>query len=215
MKKLFVLLMLMLLTACSVGRPTIVDNTTDGQSQEEVQEEFTVGETKDYSYSNDYFNFRIDLDSDWYIANDKELVELQNAGVDMIDNEYAKKIFDEGQAAFVFYAQNLSTSENIQVIVEGLPLGNLKTEQVIKNTMAALEETYKSQGYEVNNVEMVDIDLNGRKEKGILSNISFNGTSITQKQINIAKDKYYLTVAVTALNEDSANEIFKKMSSVK
>ena len=215
MRKLFVLLMLLLLTACSVGRPTVVDNTTDDQSQEEVKEEFSIGEIKDYTYINEYFDIKIDLDSDWYIANDKELVEIQNAGVDMIDNEYAKKIFDEGQAAFVFYAQNISTSENIQVIVEGLPLGNLKTEQVIKNTMAALEETYKSQGYEVNNVEMVDIDLNGKKEKGILSNISLNGVAITQKQVNIAKDKYYLTVAVTALNEDSADEIFGKMSSAK
>lgn len=214
MKRLLMLLMLMLLTACSIGRPTVVDNTTDDQKQEEVKEEFSIGETKDYTYINEYFDIKIDLDSDWYIANDKELVEIQNAGVDMIDNEYAKKIFDEGQAAFVFYAQNLSTSENIQVIIEGLPLANLKTEQVIKNTMAALEETYKNQNIDVDSIEMVDIDLGTRKEKGILSNISSNGVSITQKQVNIAKDKYYLTVAVTAINEDSADEIFKKMSSV-
>ena len=214
MKRLLMLLMLMLLTACSVGRPTVVDNTTDNQNQEEVKEEFSIGETKDYTYINEYFDIKIDLDSDWYIANEKELVEIQNAGVDMIDNEYAKKIFDEGQAAFVFYAQNLSTSENVQVIIEGLPLGNLKTEQVIKSTIAALEETYKNQNLDVETIEMVDIDLGTRKEKGILSIISSDGVSITQKQVNIAKDKYYLTVVVTAINEDSADEIFKKMSSV-
>ena len=215
MKKLFVLLMLMLLTACSVGRPTVVDNTTDDQNQEEVKEEFSIGETKDYTYINEYFDIKIDLDSDWYIASQKELVELQNAAVDKIDNDYAKKIFEEGQAAFIFYAQNLTTGENIQVVVEGLPLANLKAEQVIKNTMASLEETYKNQGYEVDKIEMIDVNLGERSEKGILSTVLVNGSQVVQKQINIVKGKYYVTIAVTSFDEASADEIFNKMSSVK
>ena len=108
MKKLLsvLLCLLVLLSAC-------------GQKEEEApKKEFTIGETKDYTYSNDFFDIMLTLDSDWYIASENELANIQSEVVDQVTNESAAKLFEDGQAVYVFYSQEMSSGANIQVVID-------------------------------------------------------------------------------------------------
>lgn len=216
MKRIIVLLMFVLLTACTTAsRPNVVDNSADDVVQEEVKEEFSIGETVDYTYINDYFDFRIDLDSDWYIASESELLEIQAASIETLDNEQVKSTFEEGQAAFVFFAQKIETNENIQVAVEGLPLANLKAEQILKSSIDGIKDTFAELGCEVESIEIIDINLDGKTEKALFSKINIEGRNVIQKQIGIVKDKYYSTITVAAFDEESADEMISRISSAK
>ena len=223
MKKIIALLLafvlLFSLAACG-SKPTIPQpgensGSNSGGNAQQPEEEFSVGKTEGSTYTNEFFKFALNLNDDWYIASDKELAEIQGLAIEGMNNEAAKKVFENGQAAYLFFAQNLATNENIQVIVEGVPLENLKVNQIIKNTAAALEESYKQQGIKVAKSEVTNITFDGRTETGLEVEASGNGVTVYQTYVAMIKGKYYCSIVLTALSQESLKEQISFIKNIK
>lgn len=209
MKKLLILVMLILLTACGV-----FEKSNNDDEYIEPQVDFSVGEIKDRVYINEFLNSKIDLDLDWYIPTDKELAEL-NASSVKINDENAKQLLEENNSVLIFYAINLINGESINIMVDSSASDNLKPEQLIKNNIDILEETYKNQGYDVETNKMIDIEFVGENEKGILTSVTLDGPASVTKRIGIVKGKYFVVISISSNDEARVDEIISKFSKIK
>ena len=218
MKKLLLILLAILLLAGCTSRPVVVKEEDDVVEQEKV--EFTIGKTEGFEYENEFFNIKLVLDDKWYISSEEELKQLQQTTLDVLDKDYLQEAFDNNQAVFVFSAEtlfetNLEKYSNIVIVVEGLPLSNLKVEQVIKNSLDATKETFEQQGAVVESIEMADIQVKDHVEKGVKTHLNISGMDAYQTQIFIVKDKYCLTFGITTFSEEYTNELLNNISFVK
>lgn len=160
-KRLWMILAAFMLSAALAGCSGGSDGGKEDKSQkqeekkeqdEDKQKEDAKEEVKEYApgtvdgnhYESEWMNVRIDLPEGFVMATEEEIANIQEAGVQFLDDEEKDKLnnaLDEGTTFYEMMAATLTGSPNVNISVEKLPYKNATAEQYADVTKEVVEKS--------------------------------------------------------------------------
>ncbi len=97
---------------------TVFFISCNSQSSKSTNDRFEIGSLKGNVYSNNYFRFRLVIDSPWHIINESELTHLIEKRTEML-NEANEEDFSIKKGHDVLLSMNIDTIENMPQVLFG------------------------------------------------------------------------------------------------
>lgn len=185
---------------------------------------FDYGKIENQVYSNQFFNFKMDVPPSWHVTTHEEMAEITGQGMDLVagkETETEKMV----EAAKIATAQLLNISQfpinsnvanNATLIVTVDNISEFPEIRDGKDYLISTKETFSAMGMEL---ELTD-DISEK----ILSNqtfhqlgikISFPEGSISQQYISAVKKDFIFNIVLTYGNEEGKVALEKILNSYK
>ena len=176
-----------------------------------------LGTTAGTSYSNGLFGFRFDVPNGWILANQDQLVSL-NEGIGA--DQFVSGI-EAGQPVCVAYAQSADGMEVMNVVaMNGASSmdpskGSLNQEDVraiLNQAMSVSSSSLESLGATVTGASVNTVSCMGQTCYSLDITFDYAGYSGTQKQIGIPAGTYFAMITVRSVNGDNTQAMLDMFS---
>lgn len=217
MKKLLALVMtlIMICSLCGCFGGSIVDdvrgeiNNGDTQQNASAQPEFSLGETADNTYTNEFLGISCTLPSDWIFYTDAQILELNNIAGDMIDEEIAKQL-ENSNVIYDMYATNIASGNSVNVTLEKLSavqLISLDIKQTLEGQIDTIKSSFQSMGYTDVNVAYQKTTVNGKDFDSLKITAKIQGMNFYSTAFAFRKGNYIANVTVATLLNDNTSTL--------
>lgn len=209
----------MLLSLCGcVGSddPEDIRGTVSGgsESQPESQPEFSMGESTDGTYTNDFLGIGCTLPEGWAFYTDAQMKELNNIVGDYLD-ENVKEQLQKATVIYDMCAQNQAEGSSVNVILEKLnvmQLVGLNIKTTLEAQIETIKSTYKNVGYTDVQVVYQKVTVGGKEFDGLkitakLQDFDFSGVAFA-----FLKGEYLANVTVCSLNAEAVTELLGRFT---
>ncbi len=178
-----------------------------------------LGEVKNTTYTNSFFNFSFDFPKDWYRLDDAEIKAVKNAGLDALKTEREKtnKAFEEAtqkEVVIIALAQgDLGSGKgaNIGVGVLKQPNRQVPAEQVIVLTRDFLLTNPKIKLIE----DVRTFNLNGTRFSTMTLETNVNNLIFNQKLFTTMRKGYSVTFVLTYRDSEELKALENIFESLK
>ncbi len=218
MKKLSALLLVLLLclslTACIAKdvRGDVSGNHTDDSTpvlSEEETTKFSMGETTNNSYKNEFANIGCNLPNNWVFYTDEQIKELNNFTKDAIGDELAEAI-ENASIIYDMYAQAddgvLNTNINLEKLTV-LQAATINIEETLRGQFDSMRTAFENMGYTNVNVEYTKTTVDGKALDGAKITAQINGINFYSLAICYKAKNYLVNISLGSLGEDKTDEI--------
>ena len=207
MKKFLSLLLvgLMLLSLCGC----FGDQDVRGEVEGGNDPEFSLGTAKSGTYKNDFLGISCTLPSGWTFYSDKEIRELNNLTMDMLDEDIAERL-EKANIIYDMFATCQTTGSNMNVVLE-----KLSTAQTIKLDIKAtleaqfdtLKSSYESMGYTNISVKYQKVKVDGKEFDGLRLTAKIQGIDFYTTMFAFKKSNYLANVTICSLQTDQTGTV--------
>ncbi len=160
---------------------------------------YIPGVVSDTTYTNEYFDIKVELGSGWEIESYPG------------DAEQEKKMLSAGQNATELYAKRESTIEILNLTVSQTPY-NIKesgtdTEKLIKSFEDDYRSELEAQGFTVTSITQDKMTVAGKTCDGYIMSCTYGGVSMSMVQFFVFKGNYVMMVTTGSTSEGKAKLI--------
>lgn len=202
---LLVASMVFALTGCGEEKEnSAVDNNT---ATEEQKAEFSMGEWKGNTYSNEFLGLKFNLPQGWAYSSDEEIAQMMNVGAELLNDD--QKIAAElAKLTSVYYmvANNPNTGDSVSILSEK-PMMDVTAEYYLdqlKTQLAAVE----SMNYEIGDTSKEKVS--GKEFETLTVTASMSGIEVAQKYYVCKMDEYFVCIIATSTSgETGINDMIK------
>ena len=236
MKKLFAVIiasvMLLSLCACGFDVPSqdsvrgdqIVNNPTEFEAPidsitipEEMEEEFSMGETSGLTYESKFIGIGFTLPEDWSFYTDEQIRELNNFAIDA-SGEEMKEMVENATLIYDMFATDASGLNNVNVNLEKvnpLQLVGIDLKQNLENTVPVIRSSYENMGATLREYKVDTIVLDGSEFACLYTIVDFPAVTLYQCTLEIKCNGYLASLTVTSIDEASLSELLNFIYVVK
>ena len=160
---------------------------------------YIPGVVSDTTYTNEYFDAKVELGSGWDIQSYPGSAEDE------------KKMLSAGQSATELYAKRESTIEILNITVSQTPY-NIKesgtdTEKLIKSFEDDYRTELESEGFTVNSITQDKMTVAGKTCDGFIMNCTYNGVTMSMVHFFVFKGNYVMMVTTGSTSDGKAKLI--------
>lgn len=237
MKKLLAMLMafalLLTFAACSapdeedvrgtVTPPdTMVPDTTTGAEattntpEATTEKEFALGTSSGASYESSFIGIGCTLSSDWVFYTDEQIMELNNATQEMLDEEYAEMVANSA-TVYDAMAVNNSDSSSLNIVLEkstAVVVALADIDQILEAQLPVLSDALGSMGLTITSTELVDATIAGMALRGAKITGNISGINFYEIVVPIKCGSYLAYVTVATYVEDNTQTILDQFYAV-
>lgn len=214
-KKIYTLLLISVFTSfllISCGKNKVAKRICE----DDCDLNFTIGEIKDHTYTNDFFRIRAKFPNDWSILNKEEMEDVLKTQLNAINDKTVQELIDYGNPTPIMIAQEKNHKHNINITISALAnSGNrVSVEDVINAIYLDIDNLYTRAGYKniENKKEM--IDFLGDRVAAIKTHAFYGGKEIYQTQVFLVHGFYYAVITSTSFDikdDEKAFTFFQKI----
>ena len=204
-QKFFILLlvvsMLLSLAACSKAEK-LVDAVT--------AKDFSLGTVSGNHYENDFVGVQCDLADSWTIHGEDKLAELSGLVANSFSGEEAKKLVEENNSVFLFYAEEAETFHSINIVVtntESYSLAMLEHKEFVDQMVAQMPALLAQSYMEDITCQAETFSFCGEEVYGIGISATANGIPIYERQVVILEGTYSITLTACTYFEDTTADL--------
>lgn len=211
MKKLLCLFMaiIMLTGLCGCLDNQDVRGEINSGGQEEEESKFSLGQTADNTYKNDYLGISCTLPSDWVFYTDEEILELNNIVAGTVDEDIAKAL-ENANIIYDMYATNPNDYSNINVNLEKLSAVQIATadlKELLEAQFDGIKSTFSNMGYTDINIAYEKITVDGKEFDGAKITAKIQGVDFHSVVFCFKKGLYLANVSLGSIQTDKTAEI--------
>lgn len=176
-----------------------------------------LGTTSESSYSNDLFGFCFTAPEDWILANQEQLVSL-NEGLEW--DQFLSNI-EDGEPVCIAYAQSADGMEVMNVVAQnGAPfldpsvqsLSQEDVREILDESMSVSSSSLESLGATVTGASVNTVSCMGQTWHSLDITFDYEGMSGTQKQLAITAGTYLSMITVRSVSGDNTQVMLDMFS---
>lgn len=221
MKRFFALLLavavLATLAACKAdtyirGDITSTPDTSSSKSEDTAENGFTFGVTAGGKYENSFIGIGCELDSDWTYYDEQQIRELNSAAIDMVDEDYAKKI-ENADIIYDMYASHADGRSSINVNLEKLgklEVSSLDLENNLETILPNITEQLENMGYSDVKYELATVKIDNEEFVGADITATLEEYTFREKLFCIKCDAYVANITVAAFDNSIIDTVLEK-----
>ena len=237
MKRIFAILLVLLLvaamTACVAPTPTTTPGKTEPgttttpttvppttvpptTAAPEKEEPF-IGETVNNVYTNGFLGITCQLDAQWTVFNKEQLAQLMGLTSDLMNNDAVENAMENGTVVMAFYAQSLDGTLNMNIALERLSLANgilMDEESYVELAKDQLKTALETAGCTNVTVEPAKFQFAGAERHGAKVYANLQGVDVYENIICIKNGNYMACVVVCSAGTDTTESMmamFRKL----
>ncbi len=212
------LVLVILLGCCACGasnedvRGEIIQNvpaTTATPETTAPAPEFSLGQTANNTYINEYLGMQCTLPEEWVFYTDEEILALNNIVGNVLDEEIAQKI-QQANVIYDMYAGVPDSGYSVNVTLEKINPIQLLTvdlQQVLESQIETIETSYDSMGYTNTTARYGKVTVDGEAYDGLYITANIQGLNFYGVSFAFVRGNYMANICVTSLAEDTTGEI--------
>lgn len=163
------------------------------------------------TYISDFFGFKCELGSDWYIMPDGYLESVHN--VSEVSQEYLEEILNSTGDVIVMGAMNMTNTGNLTVAISDskithMPIGNEYFIAAPLNVKYSLKQQY---GIDAE-VTIINVDFCGKSTRAVFTISGTSDLPQYQIQVPVFKGDYMASIIFTANTEQATKELIESFS---
>ncbi len=184
----------------------------------------TLGEINDNTYTNDFFNMKIDIPKDWYLATKEEMDQLTNMGNQAIsgDDKKLEKQLDLAKLKtlnllFIFkhpLNYNEGVNPNFMCIAENLGLAGASV-KTGKNYLDSAKTLMQQAGLPYTFSEYGKESIGGKEFTTMDATINLGDLVITQRYHTAIIEGYALNFILSYTTEEEYSQLKNTLNTVK
>lgn len=232
MKKLIVLLlaaaMLLSLAACA-GKQTDKNDTTEAPSTEAPSTEApsteapsTEAPTDEPSdellgYANEDMGVRFDVPTDWFVADEATLAQLNGATKELFTDEDIAAQLESSGTAMIFYAQTEDGMQTLNITAENLSLLytlSLDEEGYIEAALPTLESTLAASGFEDIQIEKSTTTFLGSEHPCISVTVSIQGIPLYETLVPVKSGSVVYSITAASFQTDNTPDMLARFTAL-
>ncbi len=206
------LIMLMGLCGCLGGNEDVrgdINNDSTSNTESDTESKFSLGETAQSTYKNDYLGISCNLPDGWTFYTDEQILQLNNLVGDIADEDIAKQL-ENANIIYDMYATNESDYSNMNVNLEKLTAAQLLTldlKKSLESQFDGIKSSYKNMGYTDINLAYQKITVDGKEFDGIKINAKIQGINFYSAVFCFKKGTYLANITVASLQNDKIDTL--------
>lgn len=199
------------LGGCSLTNPPQEETTETTTTVEDVDKDFSIGETKDKTYTNEFFGLKLTVADDWSLLNDQEIAAITSTVKDNISDAEIKEAIDSGDTRFIMYAMKNDKTQNVNITVQKLPYNTQLTDfdinAYVESSVEQTKELLPQNGFENLDVKKTEITFLSEKTPAIKISAKYKGNDIHETQVYCFKGSYMASITATSSGTDNTENI--------
>lgn len=213
MKKVLCILLAALLTmslcACSSGEDIRGDITPDP-----TDPQFSLGQTANNTYKNDFLGLSCSLPSDWVFYTDEQIRELNNLTGEMAGEAFQEAL-ENADIVYDMYASYQGGVSTLNVTMQklnALQIATIDMKAVLEAQFPTIKEAFKNMGCTDVQLKYEKVTVNGKEFDGATVVATISGISLYETLICFVKGRYYATVTVCTLQTNDTAAILNRFT---
>lgn len=218
MKKsiIFLLMFAMLFGICGCSNDGDIkgkykeENISDDTLKEnDLEEEFSLGEISNNVYESDFIGIGFKLDENWRFYSEEEIMELNNSATDMAGEEY-EELIKNATIVYDMYATDSDQLNNININLEKISNTKLLSLDIVENFESSapmIVDIFKNMGCENTNWEITDIVIDGKKLDALYVTAELNDVPMYQLMFQKKCNGYLACVTISTLFSDTISDL--------
>lgn len=196
---------LMLISFCGCLGKENVRGGISSVSQNTESDSFSLGETENNSYKNEFLGLSCSLPKEWIFYTDEQILELNNIVADSVDEEIAEAI-SNAKIIYDMYATNNNDGSSVNVNLEKISIAQAATlnlKQTIESQFPALKSGLENMGYTNVNIEYAKIKVGGKEFDGAKISGKIQGIDFYESVFTFKKGLYIANVTVATFSDNT------------
>lgn len=191
-----------------VAAPAEEEEIADDASEENGDEEITLGHNDGAKYENDYFGIGCEFDSNWTLENEEQILARNQIAKSLVDEKFASA-FDNAANITDMVAVHSNGMDTVNAGIEKLQGAAIliDEQQYIDITLPQLDEMFTSMGLQDINATAGEMTFAGSKHKCIEVTASFNGVAVYETLVVVKKKNYMLCVTACTWQANGVNDL--------
>jgi len=149
----------------------------------------------------------------WHYNSKEEMMTLNNIALDMLGEEFSKKL-EQSEHIMVMSAINDNSTKNVNIMLQNMDANwtmigdtglRLKMEAALPEFRASLEST----GFTDVDMSMGEAIIGEETLSAFVGSYTFQGTQVFLKQPWIFRGNYLCTISVSTYQADTTDEVLK------
>ena len=220
MRKLIAAMLLMVMVLSLFGCSVVMDPPPENvrgdistaaptQSPTEPTPGFSLGQTEDNVYKNDFLGMTCTLPADWTFYTDEQILELNNIVVDTMNDDVAQML-ENATIVYDMYAMHPTEGSSINVNLEkftGLQILAMDIKQVLESQIEAIRSTYQNMGLTDIEIQYQKVTVDGKEFDSLKISGNMQGVGLYATCFAFKKGTYLANVSVCTIAEDKTADI--------
>ncbi len=184
-------------------------NTSQINSQNESEPEFSLGKTTNNRYNNDFLGISCTLPSEWVFYTDEQILELNNIVGDVVDKEVADRL-KNANIIYDMFAAYQTEGSNININLEkvnAVQMITLDIKQTLEAQVDTIKSSYQNMGYTDIDVKYQKVKVDGKEFDGLKITAKIQGIDFYGCVFTFKKSNYLANISICSLQTDKTDTI--------
>lgn len=199
----------------SVTEVTKEESKTEKTEDEDVGE-FDIGKVTNNVYKNDFLNLTATFDSDWTFYSEKEIMELNNAASEYLDDETKKQI-ENSEVVYDMYAQNTVTGGTVNINLQNLKIAGITfdADTVISSIKSEIKTAFENAGFTDIEMKEEKFKFAGKNCSSLVLTAKLDNNTLYERCICYKKGNYCVNISAASVEHDQVDEVFGYFKPIK
>lgn len=212
---LFVTCFILMFSACGNDdvSGTVSEISSDESAASSDSEAFSFGSTEGYVYENKFLGIGCELDSDWEISSQEEILEMCELTEDVLeDSDALSKALEETTVLYDFFATNTKNNQSINICLEKISLLSPynSPDAYVESSIEPLKEAFTSAGYTDVAAAKDTTTFMGEEHNCIRLQATANDTTIYEKIVCFSRENYMVVLTVFGYDLEDISDTLSK-----
>ena len=183
------------------------DSDTDAGADAEV--DFSLGDTADNSYVNDFLGISCTLPGDWEFYTDAEILALNNLTGEYLEDDILDQLKD-ATIIYDMYASAEGGAKSVSVNMQKfspVQIASINIKQVLESQIDTLKTTFENMGYSNIEASYAEVTVDGETFDGLALTAKIGDLTFYSTMFSFVRGNYLASVSIGLLGDDTTETV--------